>query len=229
MKTTLIDHYEFAFDEQDVLRFLGMPAEHIFGESIKRLLRDTKEIAKPKSLFFECPIDYVDENGVKVGDVYFQSELLARNLQKVKLIYPYVSTCGTELSAYAKTLTDTVDKFAFDAIMEFYEKKIDLALEAYLVNMLEEMHVLSKSNPGSLLDWPIQEQKKLFALFGESIKEIGVELNDNYLMSPLKTVSGVRYGAKEKNHDCIYCQRKNCSYRKAPYDAKAYFATLHRE
>ncbi len=229
MKTTLIDDYELAFDEQDILKRLGMPADHVFGKSIKKLLYETAAIAKPKAVFMEYPVDAVTEYSVAVGGVVFASVALAKNLKQTKVVYPYVCTCGQELAAYAKTLTDMIDKFAFDAIMEFYEKQIDLSLNGKLINLLPEGYVISRSDPGALTGWPIQEQKKLFVLFGENAAKIGVELSDNYLMSPLKTVSGIKYPAKEVCHDCIYCQREHCSHRKAPYDEKAYFVTLHRE
>lgn len=229
MNATLIDHYKLAFDEQDILKRLGMPVDHIFGKSIKKLLAETKTIAKPKAIFMEYPVNAVTENNVTVGGVVFVSVALAKNLKDAKVIYPYLCTCGQELASYAKTLTDMIDKFAFDAIMEFYEKQIDLVLNGKLINMLPEGFVISRSDPGALSGWPIQEQKKLFVLFGENAKKIGVELSGNYLMSPLKTVSGIKYAAKEVCHDCIYCQREICSHRKAPYDQKAYFTTLHKE
>lgn len=229
MNATLIDHYELAFDEQDILKRLGMPVNHIFGKSIKKLLTETKTIARPKAIFMECPVNAVTENSVSVGGVVFVSVALAKNLKEAEVIYPYLCTCGQELASYAKTLTDIIDKFAFDAIMEFYEKQIDLVLDGKLINILPEGFVISRSDPGALSGWPIQEQKKLFVLFGENAKNIGVELSEKYLMSPLKTVSGIKYAAREVCHDCIYCQREICSHRKAPYDQKAYFATLHKE
>ena len=229
MKTTLIDDYQLAFDEEDILKRLGMPGDHVFGKSIRRLLLETAAMAKPKAFFMEYPVTAVTEYSVAVGGVVFTSVALAKNLSRAEVVYPYVCTCGQELAAYAKTLTDMIDKFAFDAIMEFYEKQIDLSLNGKLINLLPEGYVVCRSDPGALPGWPIQEQKKLFTLFGENAVKIGVELSDNCLMSPLKTVSGLRYAAKEPCHDCIYCQRQDCSHRKAPYDEKAYFATLHRE
>lgn len=229
MKTTLIDDYELAFDEQDILKRLGMPVNHVFGRSIKKLLYETAAIAKPKALLMEYPVGAVTENSVAVGNVVFGSVALAKNLKASKVVYPYLCTCGRELAAYARTLTDMIDKFAFDAIMEFYAKQIDLSLNGKLINMIPDGYVISRSEPGALPGWPIQEQKKMFALFGKNAERIGVELSENYLMSPLKTVSGIKYAAREVCHDCIYCQRENCSHRKAPYDQKAYFATLRKE
>ena len=225
----LIDDYQLAFDEQDILRRLGMPVDHVFGESIRKLLRETKSIAKPKAFFLTYPVAKVTEKTVSLGGVRFQSVALAKNLKDAEVAYPYLCTCGRELAQYATTLTDMVEKFAFDAIMEFYERQINLTLDGRLINLLPEKHIIGRSDPGALPGWPIQEQKKLFQLFGDNAAKIGVELSDDYLMAPLKTISGIKYAAKEDHPDCIYCQRENCSHRLAPYDEKAYFATLHRD
>lgn len=222
MKGTMITEYEQAFDEKDILRRLGMPADHVFGENIKELLEKTKTIAKPKALFAVCPIEDRTDYSVTAGGQVFHSETLAKKLQNVEVVYPYINTCGKELADYGKTLTDMVDQFAFDTIMEYYRRQIDMSLNAILADLVPEKKVVSASNPGSLVGWPINEQQTIFDLFGEEAEPLGVILNKNFLMFPVKSVAGLKFGTKGSSHDCELCQRSNCPDRKAPFNMKTY-------
>jgi hypothetical protein len=80
----------------------------------------------------------------------------------------------------------------------------------------------STMNPGSLEDWPIQEQRPLFDLLGDPQQAIGVILNSSYLMQPTKSVSGVRFPLEETFASCQLCPRQNCPSRRAPYDPDLY-------
>lgn len=229
MKVTFFDQYERAFDEKDVLRSIKMPEDHVFGGTIAALLERTDSIAKPKGFFMECEVEKITESTVTVGGQVFQSPILAKKLSGHDVVYPYLSTCGRELADYAKTITDSLEQFAFDAVMEFYYRQIDAKVGGAVHDLLSEEKVVSCSNPGSLIGWHIREQKKLFALFGENAEKIGVELNDSYLMFPVKSVAGIRFESDGVIHDCELCRKSNCRSRKAPFSMKAYLAAKGSE
>jgi hypothetical protein len=73
-------------------------------------------------------------------------------------------------------------------------------------------------SPGSLEDWPITEQPKLFSLFGNTERVIGVRLTDSLLMVPRKSISGILFPSEENFISCRLCPREVCPSRKAPYD-----------
>jgi hypothetical protein len=75
-------------------------------------------------------------------------------------------------------------------------------------------------SPGSLTDWPIEEQKPLFSLFGEEETPIGVKLSKHLLMLPAKSISGIYFPTEVSFFSCQLCQRDNCPGRKAAYDNK---------
>ncbi|MGM9568050.1 MAG: hypothetical protein ACI3W6_07730 [Clostridia bacterium] len=229
MKVTFFDQYERAFDEKDVLRSIKMPEDHVFGSTIAALLERTDPIAKPKGFFMECEVEEITEATVTAGGQVFQSAVLAKKLKDHTVVYPYLSTCGRELADYAKTITDSLEQFAFDAVMEFYYRQIDAQVGGAVHDLLPEEKVVSCSNPGSLMGWHIREQKKLFSLFGENAEKIGVELNDSYLMFPVKSVAGIRFESDGVIHDCELCRKSNCRGRKAPFSMKAYLAAKGSE
>lgn len=227
MKTVFIEDCDFSFTEKDILERLGMPREHEFGAKIKELMDIAAPIAKPKAFYMEVKIEEKTPNSVTIAGEVFNSVALAKNFEKVDTVYPFLCTCGTELSDYAKTIDGIMEQYAFDIIMDFYRRRITIALTEALANTLEEGGQTSAVNPGSLIDWPIYEQRKLFRVFGENAAKIGVELNDNYLMFPIKTVSGIRYATDKEFHNCQLCQKENCPSREAPFSLELFMETLH--
>ena len=77
-------------------------------------------------------------------------------------------------------------------------------------------------NPGSLADWPLKEQRQLFALLDNRGHEIGVHLSDSFLMTPTKSVSGIRFPTEYRFESCQLCPRPECPGRRAPYDRELY-------
>ncbi|MEG1097121.1 MAG: MarR family transcriptional regulator [Clostridiales bacterium] len=227
MKTVFIEDCNFSFTHQDILERMGMPRNHKFGDSIKKLIDIARPIAKPKAFYMEVEIEKRTGKTLTIAGETFTSTALVKNLAKVNTVYPYLCTCGEELAAYAKTLDDIMEQYAFDAIMEFYRKRINVDMTAALANALESGGQISAVNPGSLVDWPIYQQKPLFNIFGQNADKIGVDLSENYLMFPIKSVSGIFYAADEEFHNCQLCQRKNCPSREAPFSEKLYMETLH--
>ena len=76
---------------------------------------------------------------------------------------------------------------------------------------------LSNMSPGSLEDWPITEQTKLFSIFGDTERLVGVRLSDSLLMVPRKSISGILFPSEEGFVACQLCDRERCPGRKVPY------------
>lgn len=81
---------------------------------------------------------------------------------------------------------------------------------------------LSRMSPGSLEDWPIQEQRPLFQLFGLYAQQIGVCLTESLLMLPTKTISGIYFPNEVGFESCQLCPREGCPGRRAEYDAELF-------
>ena len=228
MKITMVRGEMISFDAGDVLKSLGMSPEHRSSEVIGNFLEKTKDIAKPKGFYLECPVEKITEHSVTLGGVTFCSELLAKMLSESPVVYPYLCTCGEELASYAAGLSDMTENFAFDAIMDFYRKMVEMKVWDHILEELPEGLVTSHVYAGSLSGWHVREQKKLFELFGDAASEIGVTLNSYYMMAPLKSIAGIAFGAKETFSECAGCSRKDCSLRTEPFDEKVYLKALYR-
>jgi hypothetical protein len=160
------------------------------------------------------------EDSVEVGGVLFRSRVLRANLDRVQKVFPFIMTVGGELEAKAAATGDLLQQY-------YLEEAANLILEAgagWLARRLGErwgLPDLSAMSPGSLEDWPITEQSKLFSLFGDTGRLVGVELTDSLLMVPRKSISGIFFPSEEGFLSCGLCDRSSCPARKVPYDEGA--------
>jgi hypothetical protein len=79
---------------------------------------------------------------------------------------------------------------------------------------------ISYMSPGSLDDWPLEEQRPLFTILGDVTSSIGVTLNESLLMIPKKSLSGIFFPTEITFHSCQLCPRESCIGRRASYDEK---------
>ncbi len=185
------------------------------------LLEKAKSIVNPKVLYKEAYIEQKDDDFVVIENVKFESRILAVNMKDNYKAFPFIVTCGIELEEWGNSLQDIMDQFWADYIKQ---AALNSARE-YLKNSLKDNFNLGKysqMNPGSLDDWPLSEQKKLFKLLGNPTDSIGVELTESFLMMPNKTVSGIIFAADVDYTNCQLCPRENCPGRKSPYDEELY-------
>jgi len=161
----------------------------------------------------------VDDSGSRGGRARFVSRVLRANLDEVGRVFPYVATCGPELDTIPIAADDIFGQFCRDTI-----KEIALyAAIAHLDSFIKEAYALEKlvsMNPGSgdVEVWPIEQQKELFAFFGDVQESIGVVLTDSCLMLPNKSVSGLLYASEHDFTSCQLCHREKCPGRRAPFD-----------
>jgi hypothetical protein len=160
------------------------------------------------------------EAGVEVSGVRFLSRILRTNLEHAQKVFPFIMTVGAGLEAAAAASGDLLRQY-------YLEEAANLILEsgaAWLAGRLGErwgLGDLSAMSPGSLEDWPITEQPKLFSLFGDAKRLVGVELTDSLLMLPRKSISGLFFPSAEGFLSCRLCERGDCPARQAPYDEAA--------
>ncbi|MFZ0927048.1 MAG: hypothetical protein WAN11_00495 [Syntrophobacteraceae bacterium] len=90
---------------------------------------------------------------------------------------------------------------------------------------MKAAHALEKTavmTPGSLYDWPIQEQKPLFTILGDIESAIGVRLRDSFMMDSRQSVSYILFPTKIDFQTCMLCPRQGCPKRRAAYDPDWY-------
>jgi hypothetical protein len=183
---------------------------------VQRLVDSAKAAIAPVVAF---RISYLDEkrDGVVVDGVSFSSRVLRRNLDGVGRVFPFVATLGKALDETIAATEDMLEKYLLDEIGNMALREARGRFEKHLRSTFA-LEKLSCMAPGSLEDWPIEQQQPLFRLLSGVESAIGVSLTSSCLMLPRKSVSGIYFPSEASFFSCQLCPRERCDARKARYD-----------
>ena len=218
MDTHIFDPLPYELDSVSLLAKLRVREGSPQTEQVRHLVAAATAIARPKAMYKVAFIDAKGDDYVVADGERFTSRVLRVNLDPLHRFFAFVGTAGRELEAWADSKQDALAHFYADAINEAV---LHAAMTAFAAQLTERFQLASTAvmNPGSLTDWPLREQRPLFALLGDVRSAIGVELTDSLLMVPRKSVSGILFVAEETFASCQLCPRHDCPNRRAPYDA----------
>jgi hypothetical protein len=186
-------------------------------ERIQTLLEIAEPLISAKAVYKVCYIEEKLANTVMIDGVRFSSRVLRKNLEKVGRVFPYVVTIGARLEQKADAYTDLLEKYYLDVIGNVGLTEARKHLEDHLRSRFA-LEGLSYMSPGSLADWPIEEQRPLFSILKGAEISIGVRLTENLLMIPRKSVSGIYFPTEVTFYSCQLCPRQHCEGRKARYN-----------
>ena len=174
-------------------------------------------IGRPKALVVEAEVEEVNAETVRVGGVEIVSPLVRAKLLQSPVAYAYLLTCGQEVEKWSKTLTDIVDVFYVDELKKLWLGCAEKAVRTEVWKRLVPDAALSSLNPGSLPQWPIEGQRELFRILGDTEGTVGVCLTESCLMLPSKSVSGILFQDHTGHVNCALCPRENCPNRRVPF------------
>jgi len=165
----------------------------------------------------------VSDNSLLIEDTEFNvGHDVATMLRSVEQIVVFACTLSNNLN-------DHITKYDFNThYLEAYMKDIlgNVIIEKTAQKLLEQiksdsrfsdLKVSNSISPGNC-GWPVEEQKKLFALLPDNF--LGIQLNESGMMYPVKSLSGIIGIGKKvrfKQTECRYCKSKNCMFRKEEY------------
>lgn len=212
----IIDNIPIKINVEAVQRKLHLKRQEDLN-NIQQLSDSVQPFLQPKALYNVCYIEKKLEDMVMINGLGFRSKVLRKNLDQVERVFAYVVTIGKEFDEKLTTCNDLLDKFYLDTIGNMALRSARKHLREHLL-LKYAIDGMSFMSPGSLTDWPIEEQKPLFRLIGDVEAAIGVKLTKNFLMLPTKSVSGIFFPTEITFYSCQLCPREKCDGRKAPYD-----------
>ncbi len=189
------------------------------SENIETLIKIAQPLIKARAIYKVSYVEERSEDAIQLDGVRFTSRVLKTNLEKAERVFPYVVTIGQDLEDRATSSKDLLEQYYLDVIGNV----AITAARQYLENHLQDVFhpgKMSRMNPGSLKDWPIQEQKTIFSILGDVETAIGVRLTGSYLMIPRKSISGIYFPTEIAFFSCQLCPRKKCPSRQAAYDRR---------
>jgi hypothetical protein len=212
----IIKEISIVLDTADVAGRLRFDPVRAGFESLDELIVLAQGLIKPRAVYEVAYTGAKGEGTVEVAGVTFESPILRKNLDPANKVFPYIITVGPELERAASAQGDLLKQY-------YLEEMANIALEnaaGWLGGQVESLYGvtgLANMSPGSLEDWPITEQTKLFSIFGDTEKAVGVRLTDSMLMLPRKSISGILFPSEEGFVACQLCERERCPGRKAAY------------
>ncbi len=213
----IFDNIPFDIDLEGLCKKVHAEPGSKYEEEIHKLAEEAGPCIRPKAMFDIAYIEDRSADTVAMNGICFSSRILNINLSKVERVFPFVATCGKDVENYVPAVDDMLLSYYLDEIKESaLSAAADYVLQYLKKNYgLEETGIMS---PGSLEDWPIQQQEQLFSLLGDVNEAIGVELTESFLMIPTKSISGILFQSESSFKSCQLCPRENCRGRRAAYD-----------
>jgi hypothetical protein len=214
----------------DVFKHQGIPDEADIPDHIIYLFDEAVSVFKKLNI---KPVGIIREIKVKEFDAIYEGEGLNEDVTPLENIYPeadnlalFALTLGSEIVDAINDLLDNND-FApgtmLDSVASIAADKAVEVLEAYLFNNLSERKLARDDSivlgysPG-YCGWHLSGQKKLFQKLNP--EEIGITINESFLMTPLKSVSGALVHGKKEIHRfdpgftfCSDCKDQTCYER----------------
>lgn len=129
----------------------------------------------------------------------------------------FVATLGSEFEAYVSAIRqegDTLRSFLIDTIGSYAVERIGDLLEGELESRIDGALHTHRFSPG-YCGWQLSQQAEIFRLLSEN--SCGITLSESFLMSPLKSISGIigiGDTVKRGRYGCAICIMENCYKRK---------------
>jgi hypothetical protein len=218
MEPIVLDPLPVEVDTPQLLKALRIREGSRNADEAQRLLAEAVAIARPKAIYKLAFVEARLPEAVVVDGLTFTSRVLRVNLDGLNRVFVFVCTSGRELAAWVEGQADMLANYYADAINQAILRGAMGAFERHLTETYRVAQI-ARMNPGSLPDWPLSQQRPLFALLGDVTGAIGVALTDSLLMTPIKTVSGIIFPTEETFASCQLCPREACPNRRAAYDA----------
>ena len=214
----ILDNIQIQLDFEAVRRRLHLKRDSDL-KPVEDLVNIAQALIEPRVLYKVSYVEEKRDDGVVVEGLQLISSVLRKNLDQAERVFPFVITIGKKISEKLDTCSDILEKFYLDTIGNVALTQVRLALKDHL----KQKYAIEKTAfmaPGSLPNWPIEQQKPLFKLLGDVKASIGVKLTESLLMMPAKSVSGIYFPTETSFFSCQLCPRERCESRKAKYSQK---------
>lgn len=190
MDTKIFMNYPYELNMEILNEELNLHNKESMLDVVEELFTELQKITRPKAIYFQAHITDKNEKSVYVDDVVFESQLFGGYVEKGETVFPYIVTVGTELDDYAKTLTDSMDQFMIDEIMNLL---VNIGKVFVFKEVMKETCWAAVQDyvPGNGEDWSTEEQTRLFNMFGSDTEKIGVTLGKHAFVLPGRSTIGI--------------------------------------
>lgn len=184
-------------------------------EAVEEALPLINQFGEPKAVIRWANVDRVEDDLTTIEGVSFRSKVVADKLRDTPRVFLSVITAGEGLEKCAE--------LADDPFLDMFNGALLYHASTYVVSYLKDSFGFDGSsmlNPGSLPDWPIDNNFPLFDMIG-NVEEIGVSLNEAGYIKPWNSGSHIHFSGNGYQN-CSLCRKYDCIGRHAAFDRGEY-------
>lgn len=191
-------------------------------DAVEEALPLVNRFGAPRAVLRWAGVDAVEEDRTTIEGVTFQSRVVADKLRSTPRAFLSVITAGRGL--------EQCEELASDPLLNTLNGALLFHATEYVIRYMKENFGFDGSsmlNPGSLPDWPIENNFALFDIIG-NVEEIGVRLNPAGYISPWNSGSHIHFSG-DGYHNCSLCKKYDCIGRRAKFDRAEYVRIFGEE
>ena len=169
----------------------------------------------PKAIIKWADVDKIEGDLTTIEGVTFRSKVVADKLKDTPRVFLSVVTAGDGL--------ERSGEFEDDPFLNTFNGALLFHASRYVVQYMKDKFGFDGSsvlNPGSLPDWPIENNFPLFDMIG-NVAEIGVSLNEAGYIKPWNSGSHIHFSG-DGYQNCSLCKKYRCPGRRARFNREEY-------
>jgi len=187
---------EIFIDKYEVLRYLGYKKSDVTNSDLNLVdfyLPEALAAIKPAACYSRFPVKLLDENKIQMPYGIIESKDLSVNLKNCSEIYIFAATIGlgydrllqtSRLVSMAKaSILQSIGSVAVENVCD----KLNEELKNEVLKEGKKLHPRYSAGYG---DYNLENQKGIFEVI-EPSKQIGINLKENLIMVPEKSVTAL--------------------------------------
>ncbi|WP_026395128.1 hypothetical protein [Acetobacterium malicum] len=215
MERIVLNPVKISYNIDKMEVFKGFKTDSKTFDLIVEIIENTGEIIRPRAILKWCNVEKVEQGCITLMGQAFASKLLFDKLCHLEKVFLSIVTAGDELDVLiGKYPASIVDIIKYAILIETRNEIKKYISDIFGYNDIAELC------PGSLPDWPVENNYFLFEMINNAC-EIGVILKNDYFMKPLNTVSSILYNGDKDYVNCSLCKKK-CIKRRCKFNKNEY-------
>ena len=191
-------------------------------EELEDALPIIRQWGAPKAIIRWANVERIEGDETTIEGVTFRSRVVADKLKGTPRVFLSVVTAGDGL--------ERSGEFDGDPFLNTYNAALLFHASMTMIRYMKEKFGFDGSstlNPGSLPDWPIENNFPLFDMIG-NVDEIGVSLTEAGYIKPWNSGSHIHFSG-DGYQNCSLCRNYGCVGRHARFNRAEYIRIFGTE
>ena len=187
-----ITDIENRFDSDAFFERIHVKKDSKRAEKIIKVIEKAKDSIHPVAIYCPSEVVLLDESRFSVEGITFECQSVLNRLKGVGKVFPNIVSCGLEIEAYCKEQDRLLEQYV---TMELCNYSCELARKAIFDDLKTNfgLNEMIEIFPGEE-EWSLQDGIRIFEIFEEETKALGLEITDRGIPIPGRTAYGFIIG-----------------------------------